>query len=59
MDRIARLTDHAFRLVRETHQWRAGRIDCEAEHTLRLHAEHTLLTGQALVKVDADQIHMG
>ncbi|NYT86488.1 DUF3540 domain-containing protein [Pollutimonas harenae] len=59
MDRISQLAHQVFRLTEDTEQVRAGRIDYQAEHTVRLHAQHTLLTGTDLVKVDADQIHMG
>ncbi|RYF57993.1 MAG: DUF3540 domain-containing protein [Comamonadaceae bacterium] len=59
MDRLSQLANSVFRLTRDTEQSRAGRIDLQAEHTLRLHAEHTLVTAKDLVKVDANQIHMG
>lgn len=59
MDRISQLAHNVFRLTQDTEQIRAGRIDCQAEHTARLHAQHTLVTATDLVKVDADQIHMG
>ncbi|MCC2596535.1 DUF3540 domain-containing protein [Pusillimonas sp. MFBS29] len=59
MDRISQLAQQVFRITQDTEQVRAGRIDCQAEHTVRLHAQHTLITGTDLVKVDADQIHMG
>ncbi|AEC18898.1 hypothetical protein PT7_0358 [Pusillimonas sp. T7-7] len=59
VDRISQLAHQVFRLTQDTEQVRAGRIDYQAEHTMRLHAQHTLLTGTDLVKVDADQIHMG
>src|SRR5690606_16849457 len=59
MDRISQLAHQVFRLTEDTEQVRAGRIDYQAEHTVRLHAQHTLLTGKDLVKVDAAQIHMG
>lgn len=59
MDRISQLAHNVFRLTQDTEQVRAGRIDYQAEHTVRLHAQHTLVTGTDLVKVDADQIHMG
>jgi hypothetical protein len=38
---------------------RAGQIDMQASRTLRLHAKNTLVTSKELVKVDAEQIHMG
>ena len=59
MDSISQLAQQVFRITQDTEQVRAGRYDCQAEHTVRLHAQHTLLTGTDLVKVDAEQIHMG
>lgn len=59
MDRLSHLANSMFRLTRDTEQARAGRMDLQAEYTLRMHAEHTLVTAKDLVKVDADQIHMG
>lgn len=59
MDRLSQLANSVFRLTRDVEQSRAGKLDYQAEHTIRLHAQHTLLTARDLVKVDADQIHMG
>jgi hypothetical protein len=36
-----------------------GHMDCKASETVRIHGQHTMVTGQELVKVDAAQIHMG
>jgi len=38
---------------------RAGQIDMQASESMRLHAKNTFVTSKALVKVDAEQIHMG
>jgi hypothetical protein len=59
LDRLSVLTRSSFRLTEEVDQVRAGQIDYQARETLRLHAKNTLVTSKALVKVDADQIHMG
>jgi hypothetical protein len=53
------LARSSFRLTEEVEQVRAGQIDMQAKETLRLHARNTLVTSKALVKVDAEQIHMG
>ncbi len=58
-DRVSQVARSVFRLTRETEQVRAAHLDYQAEHTARLHADNTLVTGRHLVKVDADQIHMG
>ena len=59
MDRLVHLSRSAFRLVEQTEQVRAGRIDYEAEGLARVHARQTVVTAQAVVKVDGQQIHMG
>ncbi|RIX85337.1 DUF3540 domain-containing protein [Acidovorax cavernicola] len=59
LDRLSLLTRTSFRLIEEVEQVRAGQIDMQASESLRLHAKNTFVTSKALVKVDAEQIHMG
>lgn len=59
MDRISHLAQSIFRLAEQVEQVRAGRLDYQAEQTARVHARQTLVTGRDIVKIDADQIHMG
>lgn len=59
LDRLHLLTRSSFRLTEDVEQVRAGQIDMQASGTLRLHANNTLVTSKELVKVDAEQIHMG
>lgn len=59
LDRLSLLTRSSFRITEEVEQVRAGQIDMQASRTLRLHAKNTLVTSKELVKVDAEQIHMG
>ena len=59
LDRLQLLTRSSFRVVEETEQVRAGHIDMQSATTLRLHAKNTLVTSTEIVKVDAEQIHMG
>ena len=59
LDRLHVLTRSSFRLTEEIEQVRAGQIDMQSSGTLRLHAKNTLVTSKELVKVDAEQIHMG
>jgi Protein of unknown function (DUF3540) len=47
------------RFIAESDQMRAGAIDHRAEGTLQLHAETSFITADTVVRVDADQIHMG
>ena len=58
-DRISQVARSLFRVARETDQVRAGHIDYQAGSTARLHADNMMVTGKHLVKVDAEQIHMG
>lgn len=59
LDRLHLLTRSSFRITEEVEHVRAGQIDIQASQTLRLHAKNTLVTSKELVKVDAEQIHMG
>jgi hypothetical protein len=47
------------RFIEESDQMRAGEIDHRAEGTLQLQAEAAFITADTVVRVDADQIHMG
>jgi hypothetical protein len=49
----------SYRHIDETEQLRAANIHQEATQTLSMHAKNTLMTADELVKVDAEQIHMG
>lgn len=58
-DRLLTQVRRSFRFVSETEQLRAGDIDHRAEQTLTLRGQTAFVTADTLVKVDADQIHMG
>ncbi len=47
------------RFIEESDQLRAGDIDHRAEGNLQLRAETAFITADTVVRVDADQIHMG
>ena len=47
------------RFIEESDQMRAGDIDHRAEGTLQFQAEVAFITADTVVRVDADQIHMG
>jgi hypothetical protein len=49
----------ATRFVEESDQLRAGDIDHRAAATLQLRAKTAFVTADDLVRLDADQIHMG
>lgn len=58
-ERVVQMTRSALRIVDEVDQSRVGHLDCKARDTVRIHAKHTMVTGEDLVKIDASQIHMG
>ena len=45
--------------IEESDQIRAGDIDHRAEGTLQMRAQTMFMTADTVVRVDADQIHMG
>jgi len=47
------------RFIEESDQLRAGDIDHRAEGSLQLRAKTTFITADTVVRVDAEQIHMG
>jgi Protein of unknown function (DUF3540) len=47
------------RFIEESDQLRAGSVDHRAEGLLQLRAHTALVTADALVRMDAEQIHMG
>jgi hypothetical protein len=47
------------RFIEESDQMRAGDIDHRADGTLQLQAEVAFVTADTVVRIDADQIHMG
>ena len=59
LDRLSQRVKRSYRTVEEMDQLRAERIDYTAEKTMSLHAEHTLVTADELVKLDGEQIHLG
>ncbi|HEY4116937.1 MAG TPA: DUF3540 domain-containing protein [Byssovorax sp.] len=59
IERVSQRVKRAYRRVEESDHVRAERIDYRAEKTMSLHAEHALVTADELVKMDAEQIHLG
>jgi hypothetical protein len=47
------------RFIEESDQLRAGDVDHRAEGTLQLRAKTAFITAETVVRVDAEQIHMG
>lgn len=59
LERLSESIGQALRFVSDADRLRAGQIDHEARETVRIHGNHAVVTANRLVKVDADQIHMG
>ncbi len=59
VDRITERANRVYRKVAELDQLQAESIDWEAKKNIVLHSENALVTAERLVKVDADQIHLG
>ena len=58
-DHVLTRAKRGSRFIEESDQLRAGDIDHRAEGTLQLHADVAFVTAETVVRVDADQIHMG
>jgi hypothetical protein len=58
-DHVLMRAKRGSRFIEESDQMRAGDIDHRAEGTLQLHAGVAFITADTVVRVDADQIHMG
>ena len=59
VDRFTQSARTSTRVVQEQDTLRAGQVDAQASGLMKLHGKTTLMTGDHLVKVDSEQIHMG
>lgn len=59
VDRFTQRAQRVYRFVEEFEQLRAGRLDYVAKKLMNLHGGSATLTAEELVKVDAEQIHVG
>lgn len=59
LDRCHQRVARSYRQIDEIDQVKAGQIDYQADTSLQLHAKYALVTADDLVKVDAEQIHLG
>jgi Protein of unknown function (DUF3540) len=59
LERCHARVSRSYRQVEELDQVKAGQIDYQADTSLQLHGKYALVTAQELVKMDADQIHLG
>lgn len=59
LERCHARVSRSYRRVEELDQVKAGQIDYQADSSLQLHAKYALVTADELVKMDAEQIHLG
>lgn len=59
IERWSQRAKRVYRTVEELERLKAEQIDYEAAHTVRVHGENTVMTADALVRVDGEQIHLG
>lgn len=59
LDRLTQRAKRVYRFVEDFEQLRAGRLDYVAKRLLELHGATAAMTAETLVKVDAEQIHVG
>ena len=59
VDRITERVKRVYRKVEELDHLEAESIDWEAKRNLAVHCENALVTAEKLVKMDAEQIHIG
>lgn len=59
LERCHQRVARSYRQVEEIDQVKAGQIDYQADTSLQLHGKYALLTADELVKIDAEQIHLG
>ncbi|MGE0787639.1 MAG: DUF3540 domain-containing protein [Sandaracinaceae bacterium] len=58
-NRVMQRAKRSFRVIEETDTTRAGDIDTRAENGFVLRAKDALMNARRLVKMDAEQIHIG
>jgi hypothetical protein len=58
-ERFSQKAGRSYRTVADVDQLRAGAIDHSATDAMTLGARNTVVTAEQLLKVDAEQIHLG
>lgn len=59
LERASQRVKRSYRMVEELDQVRAHAVDYAARAMMRLHGKNTVMTSEEVVKVDANQIHVG
>lgn len=56
---LTQISHNVFRRTRQAEQVYVGQLEIKAENYLQLHGKNTLISAQAITRVDGGQIHMG
>jgi hypothetical protein len=59
LERISHKVKRSYRIVEEIDHVRSSQIDYRAEKNMSLRGKNALVTADELIKMDADQIHLG
>jgi hypothetical protein len=59
VDRVTQRSKHSMRAIEGIDHTQAQTIDYRAQGTAQIQAEHALVNGKELVKLDGGQIHLG
>ncbi len=59
VERVTQRSKQSVRAIEQLDHVQAGCIDYRAEQTVHVHAKHAMVRAEQLVKMDADQIHLG
>lgn len=59
VDRVTQRSEHSVRAIAGVDRTSAQTIDYRAEHAAHVRAEHAIVDGKELVKLDGGQIHLG
>lgn len=59
LDRFTQRVKASYRTIEELDRVRAKNVDHVASGTMKVHARETVMTADGLVKLDAEQIHVG
>jgi hypothetical protein len=58
-ERVVQIAKRSYRTVEGRDELRAGQIDYAADESLTVRARHASVTAEQLLKIDAEQIHIG
>jgi hypothetical protein len=59
VDKVTQRSHHSVRAIEQLDHTTAGTVSIDAQDTMRLAAKDAVITGERLVKMDGEQIHLG